>query len=404
VEARDRWRDADRRKMRLVRQQHPDLRIVMVFQNLSRTISKRSKTTYEEYSRRIGLEVVTPDDLGRLSRGWPELAGRTYTWPKSCERPEYFGLVFFQSYIASFLMGAILASVSRKLIGTFLASLNKPGYTETVTALATWVLIGIYVKIGIIDYRPLTEVSEGHLIWPVAVSVAICVLGLPLLIPRVIRNTAAALRDGGVQWIVGLLIATATYCAFTFAQGLADFMIRGMVQTNPDQLPSAQRALTAWYAMFGWITILYLASMVSLFAARARCLPVAGAVAGLIALYIVVPNGVLALATAIPSDEQTRRPGLEDIGETLILWSSFVPNFLVEQVVQDGSGQVEQRGKRFCSNLPDDVWVSPASPDEVIPDKVIVAEWRERTQGDRGQRYRYRLTACENSNNPEAVK
>jgi hypothetical protein len=58
VEAKGLWRPQDRRKMRMIVEQHPGIRIIMVFGNPNQTISKRSTTTYAEYSRRLGIEVL----------------------------------------------------------------------------------------------------------------------------------------------------------------------------------------------------------------------------------------------------------------------------------------------------------------------------------------------------------
>jgi hypothetical protein len=66
VEAKGRWMDCDRRKLRAVRQQYPALRLIIVFQRPNTPISKRSKTTYAEYARKIGLEVMSLEDLATL--------------------------------------------------------------------------------------------------------------------------------------------------------------------------------------------------------------------------------------------------------------------------------------------------------------------------------------------------
>lgn len=50
------WEADDRRKMLAVRKQHPEWRIVMVFQYPNRKISKSSKTTYAQWCDRNGIE------------------------------------------------------------------------------------------------------------------------------------------------------------------------------------------------------------------------------------------------------------------------------------------------------------------------------------------------------------
>ena len=55
LEAKGYWRPEDRRKIKTVRKQHPDLDLRMVFQNPYQTISKKSKTTYAQWCERHGI-------------------------------------------------------------------------------------------------------------------------------------------------------------------------------------------------------------------------------------------------------------------------------------------------------------------------------------------------------------
>ena len=55
LEAKGYWRPEDRRKIKTVRKQHPDLDLRMVFQNPYQTISKNSKTTYAQYCERYKI-------------------------------------------------------------------------------------------------------------------------------------------------------------------------------------------------------------------------------------------------------------------------------------------------------------------------------------------------------------
>ena len=52
LECKGYWDDADRRKIRNVVQQHPELDLRMVFQAPFNTISKKSKTTYAKWCDR----------------------------------------------------------------------------------------------------------------------------------------------------------------------------------------------------------------------------------------------------------------------------------------------------------------------------------------------------------------
>ena len=55
VETKGRWVTADRKKIRLVRAQHPNLDFRMVFSNSKSRISKQSKTTYADVCKRLGI-------------------------------------------------------------------------------------------------------------------------------------------------------------------------------------------------------------------------------------------------------------------------------------------------------------------------------------------------------------
>ncbi len=56
VETKGRWVAADRKKHLLIKKQHPELDIRMVFQNPKAKISKGSKTTYASYWDKHGIQ------------------------------------------------------------------------------------------------------------------------------------------------------------------------------------------------------------------------------------------------------------------------------------------------------------------------------------------------------------
>lgn len=64
IETKGRWVTADRKKLKLVKEQHPDLDIRILFQNAKNKITKNSKTTYGDYADKIGIlwaEKTIPD-------------------------------------------------------------------------------------------------------------------------------------------------------------------------------------------------------------------------------------------------------------------------------------------------------------------------------------------------------
>ena len=62
VESKGRWTREDRMKMKCVVEQHPDVDIRMVFQNLRARISKTSRTTYEQWCHQhLGIPCAQGD-------------------------------------------------------------------------------------------------------------------------------------------------------------------------------------------------------------------------------------------------------------------------------------------------------------------------------------------------------
>lgn len=55
LECKGYWDSADRRKIKEVKKQHPELDLRMVFQAPFNTISKKSKTTYAKYCDKLNI-------------------------------------------------------------------------------------------------------------------------------------------------------------------------------------------------------------------------------------------------------------------------------------------------------------------------------------------------------------
>ncbi len=62
-ELKGRWLTQDRLKHKLIKEQHPDVRIVIVFQNSNTKITASSKTSYGDYASKIGVEWVDWKDF-----------------------------------------------------------------------------------------------------------------------------------------------------------------------------------------------------------------------------------------------------------------------------------------------------------------------------------------------------
>ncbi len=63
LETKGRWEASDRKKMKLILQQHPDKTFIMIFGRSLNTITKKSKTTYGMYCDKIGLAWVDLKDF-----------------------------------------------------------------------------------------------------------------------------------------------------------------------------------------------------------------------------------------------------------------------------------------------------------------------------------------------------
>jgi len=63
LEAKGYWDAADRRKMKAVKEQNPDLDIRMVFQSPYNKISKKSKTTYAQWCERHNIPWTTWQEI-----------------------------------------------------------------------------------------------------------------------------------------------------------------------------------------------------------------------------------------------------------------------------------------------------------------------------------------------------
>ena len=60
IETKGLFSAADRKKMLLVKEQHPDKTFIIVFQNPLLKLTKTSKTTYADWCRKNGFGMMTP--------------------------------------------------------------------------------------------------------------------------------------------------------------------------------------------------------------------------------------------------------------------------------------------------------------------------------------------------------
>ena len=63
VETKGRWTSTDRQKMKHILASNPHIDLRMVFQNPNQKISKGSKTTYEMYANKLGIQYVAKKEI-----------------------------------------------------------------------------------------------------------------------------------------------------------------------------------------------------------------------------------------------------------------------------------------------------------------------------------------------------
>lgn len=63
IESKGFWRNNDRAKMLLIKQQYPDWRIIMLFQDPNKRINKISNTTYAQWCDKKGIEWATLETI-----------------------------------------------------------------------------------------------------------------------------------------------------------------------------------------------------------------------------------------------------------------------------------------------------------------------------------------------------
>jgi len=66
IETKGLFTSADRKKTILVREQHPEARILIVFLRSKSTLSKKSKTTYAQWSEKNKIEWCSFEDTDKI--------------------------------------------------------------------------------------------------------------------------------------------------------------------------------------------------------------------------------------------------------------------------------------------------------------------------------------------------
>ena len=285
-------------------------------------------------------------------------------------------------------------------------------YSDRIIRSLIWILALSYLYLTPFLLSAAIEKNLKSWMFAAIVPWAVCVLGLPMVLPRLWAAMLTRLRDGASQWLFTVVAAIMGYWVFIAAQWHADSVIQSIMQTHPDQLPGAQRALTAIGAAYGWIAMLYVIAVLTTFVTTSVKLqssgrPVLGmteALSVLFALLIIPPNAFDTFQKVTPFDKHGSRLIRGSLAENLIIWTSFMPNRVVDGVLRSEAEGFIQQTRLACRNLAPEAYVAFIHPDEMMPDKVVVAEPKGGEIAEGAPVYSYRLSACENSNNPDGIK
>lgn len=212
------------------------------------------------------------------------------------------------------------------------------------------------------------------------------------------KNLFLKVWDSALGKIVYALTAA---FVVAFSQAVSSQYIRVTLQTNPDQFPDTQHIFSVLYvviytvgvvAIFSMLitairTVVFFGQMLSsvLFStARVKFKDFVDLAASLFAAFFLAmfTPSVSVLSHEIGWDRTFSQ-------EELLVWLSFVKN---------GRGS-----ELFCSNLPPDTMVSPASPDDVVPNYVLTARRNPPAQAGL-KRFSYILDECENTNDPKNIQ
>lgn len=70
IESKGKLTAEDRKKLLLVKEQHPEIKLYILFQNASNKITKRSKTTYADWCNKNGIEWADWKITKTIPEGW----------------------------------------------------------------------------------------------------------------------------------------------------------------------------------------------------------------------------------------------------------------------------------------------------------------------------------------------
>lgn len=241
-------------------------------------------------------------------------------------------------------------------------------------------------------------------------------------------------RGGKILYLMASAILLAV------SKSLADNLIGSVLQTSADRFPDAQNCLTLYFvillnvgiigagmtAVYAFVLLLIFGLGVNMLVARwivegmVQQFPASSKLRDLRLVKLLLEKANLGTASIIFIDAfvfliwglfisrvpiVAERPSwIRDesghymrLAEDVLILSSFYSN----KVSNDATGEPQ---KVICSNLPLDVKISMVNPDEVAPHDAMIAEINRGKKNDYENAYTYKLSKCENTNDPDHVK
>ena len=308
----------------------------------------------------------------------------------------FFGVVIFAG-----LLGAIAALGILKCIDACGIPYSKQIRLTFIWLLIIWVffwrfgsLIAVVAPLHQVDLRQfLSMVIDGGVV----------AVGLKADLEAFYTHAPRLMEKDLVQWVVNIATAISAYVILIMAQNYADDLIRSIVHISPDRLPEAQRVLTLWFAIYWWLSVLFLLSYVAvivgpffvMFFRPFKFERLTYVVVGMMPILVALAYAPV-VSTARRDTQMSDKFTLFEA--SMILHASFVRNRTEEDVAKV-HGATDPADTFICRNLSGDTLIAFVTPLEAVPSKVLIAD-----ASDSAMTVNFKLASCENTSNPDSLR
>lgn len=304
-------------------------------------------------------------------------------------------------------------------------------YFLSVTVIAYLLFVTLVVNYNLFQLPQFAKILFRYSLGPVCICYILYRWGKPLLW---LWNTTA----GKLFYVLGPAVM------YSACRTMADRIISSTLQTSASHFPNAQCNLTLYFLVFGLIigigllmqTIYYIIMGIGITIGLSllmlwwiikdvlkiivqrnpdmetwRVIRLTNTFDQLVSFRntsIVVIDTLVTLfcgiyITNIPRQVEQPSWFKDELGhftsfpEQILIWSSFYPN-------KTSADKNKQSQHLICSNLPEDINIAMANPNDFIPKEVMIVEInRERTDAS-GNAYSYKLSRCTNTSDPDDVR